>query len=249
MLVRAAVAPLLAEPRISSEQQSQLLRGQPFTELERHAEWMRVVAEDGYTGWLHRGYAMSAHDGSPDGEIAGFSTGCIVESKGEKLALPFGALSFAHDRLLGGEIITSAERNSRFPPQADAIIRTALTYYRGAPYLWGGVTPWGADCSGFIQNIFRAHNILLARDSGAQAMQGRQSQGSPVDSEAAELLFFSDREDGRITHVGLSLGEGRMAHVALGRGGFAVENFSSASGSDPYVDELKSRFRFARRVL
>jgi cell wall-associated NlpC family hydrolase len=64
---------------------------------------------------------------------------------------------------------------------------------------------------------------------------------------AADLLFFSDRADKRITHVGISLGERRMVHLALGRGGYAVEHLDDRN--DPYVDKLRQRFIGARRVI
>ena len=74
--------------------------------------------------------------------------------------------------------------------------------------------------------------------------------GLPADDaglRAADLLFFSDRPDHHVTHVGLALGDGRMAHVALGRGGFAVERLDD--GRDGFVRSLLERFLFAKRVL
>jgi cell wall-associated NlpC family hydrolase len=82
-----------------------------------------------------------------------------------------------------------------------------------------------------------------------QAQQGSASSSTPEDARAGELLFFSEREDGRITHVGLSLGGGHMAHVALGRGGFSVEGFAPGRAKDSYVNQLRKRFRYARSVL
>ena len=58
---------------------------------------------------------------------------------------------------------------------------------------------------------------------------------------------FTDREDGRVTHVGIALGGARMVHLALGRGGYAIERLSDRS--DAYVEKLRQRFLFARRVI
>jgi len=63
----------------------------------------------------------------------------------------------------------------------------------------------------------------------------------------ADLLFFSDRPDKRVTHVGISLGERRMVHLALGRGGYSIERLDDRR--DAYVERLRERFLFARRVL
>ena len=64
---------------------------------------------------------------------------------------------------------------------------------------------------------------------------------------AGDLLFFADQPEGRITHVGMALGEGRMVHLGLGRGGYAVERLGDTG--DAYVQALRNRFRFARRVI
>ncbi len=242
--VRAAIAPLNAEPRIASEQSSQLLRGQSFTIADERGEWLHVTAEDGYKGWLNRGYTIA----SVGEECTHLSLACVIAHGSETLALPFGALLFASDKVLNGDAVPLRERQARFPSNASAITQTASHFFGGTPYQWGGVTPWGADCSGFLQNLFHAHSIQLPRDSGDQARSGNASDSTPRENQAGELLFFSEREDDRITHVGLALGGSRMAHVALGRGGFAVEDFS-AGDADPYAAALLGRFQFARKMI
>ena len=104
------------------------------------------------------------------------------------------------------------------------------------------MSPWGADCSGFVQTTFALHGVALPRDAWQQAEVGVETDGQA----AGDLIFFSEREDGRITHVGLSLGDGTMAHVALGRGGHAIDRLDA---DDPYVRALMGRRRFARRLI
>jgi gamma-D-glutamyl-L-lysine dipeptidyl-peptidase len=70
---------------------------------------------------------------------------------------------------------------------------------------------------------------------------------SPVDAATGDLLFFSDRLDGHITHVAISLGGGCLVHLALGRGGYAVERLDDTR--DPYVRKLLDRFVTSRRIL
>jgi cell wall-associated NlpC family hydrolase len=119
---------------------------------------------------------------------------------------------------------------------------TARAVFVGTPYQWGGITPCGADCSGFVQTVFAVHGIALPRDAYQQAVAGERCDGD----RAGDLLFFSEREDGRITHVAIALGADAFVHVALGRGGHAVERRDS---SEAYVTSLLSTLRFARRVL
>jgi len=143
--------------------------------------------------------------------------------------------------------VLAAERSAHFPTEGAAIAGSAVRFFEGTSYLWGGVTPWGADCSGFVQSVFGLHGVAMPRDAGDQ---GRCGVETPCEAEslvAGDLLFFSDREDGRITHVAIAMGHARIVHLALGRGGYAVETLRG--DTDPYATALRSRIRFARRVL
>lgn len=256
VVTRAAVAPLNGEHRISSPQVSQSLGGHPLRVLAEHGDWLRVRALDDYEGWINRGY-VTVLPPAPDGTPARIdedwlderrvSLGCAVRgTDGVKRPLPLGALIDPAQQVESGTALPYAELRRRFDRDPRAITKTALERFEGTPYEWGGVSPWGADCSGFAQAVFRLHGVRLPRDASQQAGEGRDAGSSIEDAEAGDLLFFSEREDGGITHVGISLGESRMVHLGLGRGGFAVERLDDAS--DPYVEALARRFRFARRV-
>jgi cell wall-associated NlpC family hydrolase len=95
--------------------------------------------------------------------------------------------------------------------------------------------------------VFALHGVQLRRDAWQQAEQGTPGESDPLLAKAADLLFFSDRIDERITHVAIALGARSLVHLALGRGGYAVERLDDAS--DPYVAKLLDRFVTARRVL
>jgi hypothetical protein len=243
-VVRSPVAPLFDEPRISSVQISQLLAGHPVELLEERDGWCCVRGADRYEGWMHRGYL---HD---DGGGAGgrrLSLGCVVHRRGMRRALPLRALLEPDDRIVSGETIDVADQARHFPPEPAAITRSARRYFEGTSYLWGGVTPWGADCSGLVQASFALHGIQLPRDAWQQASAGVPADSDPRAAREGDLLFFSDRTDGHITHVAIALGEGAIVHLALGRGGFGIERLDDTS--DPYVATLLERFAWARRVL
>jgi len=87
----------------------------------------------------------------------------------------------------------------------------------------------------------------MRRDAWQQAQQGAPGERDLLDARMADLLFFSDRVDQHITHVAIALGGRRLVHLALGRGGYAIEKLDDER--DPYVLKLRQRFVTARRVL
>jgi hypothetical protein len=246
MRVTSPVAPLLAEPRAGAPLTSQYLGGHVLDVLEARGDWAQVRGADEYEGWMHAGYVGPARDRPPTDER--ISLGCDVRgANGHRRALPLGALLDAGDVVLDGDVVRAAERAAHFPAEGPAIAGSAIRFFEGASYLWGGVTPWGADCSGLVQSVFGLHGVPLPRDAGDQGRCGIEVSADPDALTAGDLLFFSDREDGRITHVAIAMGHARVVHLALGRGGYAVELLRGET--DPYTTALRSRIRFARRVL
>jgi len=245
-VVAAAIAPVHAEPRASSEQVTQSLAGHPVVVLEARDGWCRVRLGDGYEGWMHEGYLYSR---AASAEGVRYSLGCTVRdaASGVERALPFGARVARDAGVVAGEAIEDSERQRRFPADGRAIAASAAKWFAGTSYQWGGLTPWGADCSGMVQAIFALHGVSLPRDARQQAELGSAIELAPDGWRAGDLLFFSERADGRITHVALVADSATLMHVAIGRGGFSVERLNQAR--DTYAVGLMGRLRSARRVL
>jgi gamma-D-glutamyl-L-lysine dipeptidyl-peptidase len=253
VFVSAAVAPLNAEPKASSEQVSQAVAGHFAMILEARDGWRRVRLIDGYEGWMHEGYldsrALSAGEISEWRANARYSLGCSVLDKATDLerSLPLSA-RIAHDsEIVAGAVLDEKEIRRRYPPVGTEICATAARWFWGTSYQWGGITPWGADCSGMVQTVFGLHGAALPRDARQQAELGTALELTPNAWRAGDLLFFSDRADGRITHVAIAAPDHALMHVAIGRGGFAVEHLDGTT--DPYTTALMGRLRVARRVL
>lgn len=248
--IRTPIAPVLDEPSASSTQATQLLYGHLAEVIEANGPWLQVRGADGYEGWTHAGYTVPFENGPDvtwpwdiDGEL---SMGCSIrDSDGVTLDLPLGAVVGSGHRI-AGRSMELASRRKTFPATADAIIASATALFQGTYYQWGGISPWGADCSGMLQSIFALHGIHLLRDARQQATQGVAVEGGLETMKPADLLFFGNQEDGPITHVAMCIGSSQVVHIALGRGGHAVESFDTP---DDYSRGLTGRFRFARRIV
>ncbi|MGH7720617.1 MAG: C40 family peptidase [Gemmatimonadaceae bacterium] len=245
--VRAAVAPMLGEPRVGSEQLSQRVAGHMVSVLEERGRWLRVRGEDEYEGWMHSGYLEPV---TPEltarSEGRRVSLGCVVcEADGRRRALPLGAVVAGDAAVERGEALLPNEARTRFPRDGRAIARTASELFEGAPYLWGGVTPWGADCSGLVQTTFALHGVQMPRDAWQQARTG-DAVGPDIGAlHPGDLLFFSSRPDRHITHVAVSRGGHHIVHVAVDLGGYGTQRLDDPC--DAGAQALLERFVLARR--
>jgi len=114
-------------------------------------------------------------------------------------------------------------------------------YFKGGKYVWGGTTPQGFDCSGYVQYLYKKHNIQLPRTAWAQSKQGRPVEKNHL--QKGDLLFFlTDKKRGiPVTHVGIYLGDGQFIHAASKKKGIIV--------SPIYYGYYSNKFVSARRVV
>jgi gamma-D-glutamyl-L-lysine dipeptidyl-peptidase len=264
-LVRAGIVPLYTEPAAPATLISQLVLGMRVEILEQRANWRYVRGEDNYTGWLHYGYLQegveawaAAWERGANGEAVVSLGADLVDAQGEPLLrapwaarlirtirgeylLPDGRQALLH----AGEVIDLDRLHDRFPPRAESIIRTARRWI-GTPYLWGGLTRAGADCSGFAQAVFWMHGIALPRDSYLQADAGAGVTINDFEALApGDLLFFAEHSE-RVSHVAISMGGSRVIHAAVTNGAVAVDDLASIA---PFPQRLRDTFVRARRLL
>lgn len=256
LIAKSAVVPLFSHPTLRAEQVSQLVLGETARLLlEASAEWRRVRCElDGYEGWVHTGYVVEVGDAGADAwrrDATGWSQGATVATEEGRVHLPLRArvgIEPAGVRLPDGRLAQAVEGAVVTSTEANAEARRvaphcwALEHFAGTPYEWGGVTPWGADCSGLVQTTFAARGITLPRDAALQATRG---EPVPVDAvRPGDLVFFRSEQGDGITHVAF-VGEGdTLVHSTVACGGVLAEPWLPGSRAGV----LRERVAVVRRI-
>ena len=138
----------------------------------------------------------------------------------------------------------------RFPRNGDAMVEHAADFL-GLPYLWGGTSEKGFDCSGLVQRIYGLHGIRLPRDAQPQSRVGEPvNPGSGWrDVRPGDLAFFEEPPGGRVTHVGILARGGRMIHASTTQNGVAWDVLPPAGASTPLGERLAGWLSGIRRVL
>jgi cell wall-associated NlpC family hydrolase len=240
VITRAALAPVLAGPSVRAEPVTQLVLGETAGVVERSGEWLRLSTHaDGYAGWVHAGYMVETDEATTEhwrARASGWSQGAVVQYGNQQLALPLRArveLRDEHVMLPDGRS-TRAVRGAVY--HLDQVIRAARAiaperwaqeHFSGAPYLWGGVTPWGVDCSGLVQTTFAARGMILPRDSSQQV-----GCGEPIDLAAVQpgdLVFFRSESGQGITHVAFAGEADTLVHATLACGAVVAESWLPGS--------------------
>ena len=274
-LISISVANLRRLPDHASELVTQAILGTPVKILKREADWFLMQTPDSYLGWatvggigLYTEKGLSNYNQSeriiftnltgtcyslPDKNsrpVCDLVAGSILETTGSKMGFrevqsPFGGRGYIPQE----QCMLLSEWRELFPPGPEAIVETALNFL-GLPYLWGGTSSKGVDCSGFTKTVFFMNGIILQRDASQQALYGEliDTKDNFNKLEPGDLLFFGTHETDstteKVTHVGIYIGDGEMIHSS----GIVKIN-SLIPGKNPYSSHLTESFIRARRIL
>ncbi len=267
-IVSISVANIRRLSVFQSELVNQTLMGTIVQILDERDEFFYIRNRDGYTGWLSKLSVVVVEESaaeawaSSEKVLITANYGIVQEQKGEtgeiltdlvpgivlkyletdgaylRVELPDGRRGY----LATGLVRREAEQQ-QVQPTVAAIEQTARNFL-GIPYLWGGTSTKGFDCSGFVQTVFRLLNVELPRDASQMARVGTPIEFTDPDRlKTGDLLFFGKTLN-RINHVALYLDGGRYIHA---RGWVRLN--SLVEGDSLYDDRLKKLLVKAQRVV
>ncbi len=225
-LSELAVIPIRQGLSDRSEMLSQILFGESFEIIAKRGEWLRIkMPEDNYEGWVVKDAVsiISENDflrlqNNKKVFFEDLQT-VLIRNNNDKILVPIGSVfpnfkqgesvftinnnHYKFEKSIGEEVVTVDKR--------EMIINIAKKLLN-CPYLWGGRTAWGIDCSGFTQLLYRIAGVNIPRDSNQQVHFGNTINFT-TDAKSGDLIFFDD-DEGNIVHVGVYMGSGQIIHAS-----------------------------------
>ena len=273
-IINLSTCALRSAPDYSAEMVTQALLGMPVKLIERDG-WYRVQTPDGYLSWssrvgvhpvtqqeydawngaekvvvtTHHSFAYKEPKVGADvvSDIVGGNRLCYEGEKGKyfKVSYPDGRVGY----ILRSEAMRESEWRENLKQDAESIIATAKSLM-GVPYLWGGTSSKGVDCSGLMRTSLFMHDIIIPRDASQQAYTGEHIDIAPDFSnlQPGDLLFFGSKATAtrkeRVVHVAMYMGGKRFIHS---QGDVRINSFDP---EDELYDAYNlGRLLFAARVL
>jgi gamma-D-glutamyl-L-lysine dipeptidyl-peptidase len=221
-----SAVPVRSGPSHEEEMVTQMVFGEHAAILDKQQKWSLVeISADSYQGWVYNSSVYEIPDDLAEAmaasrpEVSGSIVLMVMNNKDRQpFYISAGSLLYDYDPgtgsfRTGGQEYTCLQTPAFHKGKSvRENIATVAREFMNVPYLWGGKTPFGMDCSGFTQIVFRVFGINLPRNSRQQV-----DLGKPVtrvtEALAGDLAFFQN-EQGRIIHTGLVTGNGQILHAS-----------------------------------
>lgn len=239
--------PCRKEGADSSEMVSQLLYGELYTVIDKGEKWILIRSLlDNYDAFIcHKQFFPISPEEFQ--KLSSSSRSVVVNSqescrpfKGAHLILPGGAIE------VPGKLIQQAVFVPSLSANGDSLLKMAQQYI-GAPYLWGGKTLLGIDCSGLMQVVYRAIDVNLRRDAWQQASQG-EVVNFIEECITGDMAFF-DNDQGKITHVGMVIKAEGQLKIIHASGWVRVDTLDHQGIFAADKKTYSHKLRTLRRVL
>lgn len=273
-VVNLSVCNMREEPKFWSEMVTQALLGMPVCVLDRQ-DWIKIQTPDNYVGWVHRTaivlmdsiqlnqwnkaekvivtshygfvYSAASDKSATIGDmVAGDRFKWLSTKKGfYQVEYPNGKVGWISRK----EAQKESEWRKLLRQDEASILETAYTLL-GVPYLWGGTSSKGMDCSGYVRTVLYMHDIIIPRDASQQAKIGQYIEIADDYSNLSpgDLVFFGRKTTAespeRVSHVGIYIGNGNFIHSQ------GYIHISSLLPNDENFDAFNlNRLLYVRRVL
>ena len=244
--------PMRKKPEESSEMISQIVFGEQVNVLEEYGSWLYVQCRmDAYKGWIDQKMVVRSDHPYKESKNLHYSLEptYAINGQSEGRWIAFGSFLPSYDGLtfrinkekfgFSGAAASPQDLNL-----TEALVVKLCKKYLNAPYLWGGKTPFGVDCSGFVQTIYRVLGVNLPRDAKDQANYGL-TLDFVNESMTGDLAFFT-KSTNRISHVGVIIDDNKIIHAS---GKVRIDNLDHVGIFNPEVQKYTHKLKIIKRVL
>jgi hypothetical protein len=254
-ICRICIVPVRREPSDKAEMVTQLLFGDHYTVMEYSGDgkWVRIsIYYDEYEGWIdvkqHKRISEEYFEEINNNEFR-ICTDLIapILYKKKPLQIVLGSiLPLAHTELFDIEeqFAFNGEAKRLGQRREFDFLKFITLKYLNAPYLWGGKSPFGIDCSGFTQMVFKLTGYRLKRDTSQQVLQGENIAG--LEEALPGDLIFCRNEDKQISHVGILLEDKKIIHAS---GSVRVDFLDERGIFNRSMNEYTHRMAEIKRIL
>ncbi|MGY6561820.1 MAG: C40 family peptidase [Luteibaculaceae bacterium] len=234
--VKLSYLPVRSADSDKAEMVTQMLYGEVYEVLFKTEKWLYIRGLlDNYHGWIDHIQHLSSTklNEIPNVEEEYAVTKTVTPLEEDNIVLSVGSLLPKESSLI-----------NKNPMSTKADILATAYAFLNTPYLWGGKTIWGCDCSGFVQSVFRSAQLFLPRDAYEQAQVG-STVNFISEAQALDLAFF-DNAAGKITHVGIITKPEHILHAS----GFVKEERIDQEGIyNQKLGKYSHKLRIIKRVL